>query len=358
MNRTLFSFLLASLCLCGSAQAAKDILLRLQPAADAPVIAKLTASEKVILDTAPAPRNAALGWRQIALPTPFEGFVPVTTLSKNFEIVKGTPVHYLPTANAAQITRVEAGDIYEVVRVKEEWATVRFRKNIIGYFIDDSTEDVALAPSIRSGGFSRHLQQPDTAAEAAATERSAPAPAPAPVAIPAPPTRVNPDQPISQLDPNALPPENVVWQPARSGGFPGQSNVEGSRHSQTTNTAAEAAATPAPRISNPESRITDLIVSPDQTQAREATPDTRPAKAPRLLTGTLQRQLDKAGPNYPIRLRSPEGRLIAYVDLSGIYISDLSPYLDQKVYIRGQIYPLPDTPGQLVILAESLRLAE
>ncbi len=345
MKRTLFSFLLASLCLCSSAQAAKEILLRLQPAADAPVIAKLTASEKVILDTAPAPSNAALGWRQIALPTPFEGFVPVATLGKNFEIVEGTPVHYLPTANAAQITRVEAGDTYEVVRVKEEWATVRFRKNIIGYFIDDSIEEIALAPSIRSGGFSRHLQQPDTAAEAAATERSAPTPAPAPVAIPAPRTRVNPDQPISQLNPDTLPPENVIWQPARSG-------------HQPPNTAAEAAATPAPRISNPESRITDLIVSPDQTQAREAAPDLGPAKEPRLLTGTLQRQLDKAGPNYPIRLRSPEGRLIAYVDLSGIYISDLSPYLDQKVYIRGQIHPIPDRHNLLVILAEEIRLAE
>jgi hypothetical protein len=100
------------------------------------------------------------------------------------------------------------------------------------------------------------------------------------------------------------------------------------------------------------------MVSPDQTQAREASPDLGPAKTPRLLTGQLLREINASGPGYPVRLKSPEGRLIAYVDFSSIYISDLAPYLGQKVYIRGQIYPLPDTPAQLVILAESLRLAE
>jgi len=116
---------------------------------------------------------------------------------------------------------------------------------------------------------------------------------------------------------------------------------------------------PESRISHPESRITNpIMVSPDQTQAREASPDLGPAKTPRLLTGTLTREINVTGPTYPIRLKSPEGRLIAYVDFSGIYISDLAPYLRQKVYVSGQIYPLPNNSAQLVILAESLRLAE
>ena len=99
------------------------------------------------------------------------------------------------------------------------------------------------------------------------------------------------------------------------------------------------------------------MVTTDNTQAREATPDLGPAKTPRLLTGQLVRQIEVDGPGYPIRLKSPEGRLIAFVDLSGIYMPDIDPYLGKKVYLRGQIHPLPNASGQLVILAETLRLS-
>ena len=99
------------------------------------------------------------------------------------------------------------------------------------------------------------------------------------------------------------------------------------------------------------------MVTPDHTQAREDTPDLSPAKTPRLLTGKLARQIEVDGPGYPIRLKSPEGRLIAFVDLSRIYLPDLGPYLGQKVYLRGQVHPLPNSSGQLVILAETLRLS-
>ncbi len=324
--RTLFYLFIGLTGLCSTSHAAKEILLRLQPTADAPVIAKVTASEKVILDTAPAPTNAPLGWRQLALPTPFEGFVPIAALEKNLSIVEGTPVHYLPTTNSAEITRVETGDSYEVIRAKEEWATVRFRKDITGYFLDDSTEEVAI-------NF-------DAISVPLVATKPAPALTPEPVTIPAPHASINPDQPIGQLDPNALPEENVVWKPARLSG-------------------SDAESAPLTRIPHPTSRVSaPIMVSPDQTQAREAAPDLGPAKTPRLLTGQLVREINVSGPGYPIRLKSPEGRLIAYVDFSGIYISDLAPYIGQKVYLRGQIYPLPNTPGQLVILAESLRLAE
>jgi|GEM_PF-1470463 len=340
MQRTLFCFILSCLSFCSTSHAAKEILLRLQPQPDAPVIAKITASEKVILDAAPAPTNAELGWRQLALPTPFEGYVPVATLGKNFDILEGTPVHYLPTAESAAITRVEENDRYEVVRVKEEWATIRFQKKITGYFVDDATEEVAI-------NFDA-IQVPLVTTEPAPAPKPIAIPTPTPVTIPAPRARVNPDEPIAQLDPKAMPKENVVWKPARVRGSEGESDR-------------------LTRIPDPESRIRNhavvpqgeggIMVAPAQTQAREAAPDLGPAKAPRLLTGTLVREINVGGPGYPIRLQSPEGRLIAYVDFSGIYISDLAPYIGQKVYIRGQIYPLPDTSAQLVILAESLRLA-
>ena len=341
MLRILFYSLLICLGLCHSSHAAKEILLRLAPEADAPVIAKVTASEKVLLDTAPAPINAHLGWRQLPMPSPFTGYVPEASLSKNFEIQAGTPVQYLPTSQSASITHIATGDSYEIVRVKEEWATVRLSKEITGYFLSDASQQSALDLQ------ARQLSTPP-APSAQAPAPQAPAPqaiaVPEPVAIPVPRTQVNPDQPIAQLDPNTLPPENVAWQPATaqlpSGSVP---------HSPLPTGTAAA---PAPPITDP------IMVSPDQTQAYEAKPELGPAKAPRLLTGTLVREINAKGPDYPIRLISPEGRLIAYVDFSKIYINDLAPYLEQKVYLRGQIYPLPDSHGQLVIQAESLRLAD
>lgn len=170
-------------------------------------------------------------------------------------------------------------------------------------------------------------------------EKPVPQPVLKPLTIPAARATVNPDVPISQIDPDSLPPENVTWRPARA-----------------HRTEADPKPASTPETSSP---LADPIMVPaDQTQAREAAPELASDKVPRLLAGQLLREIEADGPSYPIRLRSPEGRLIAYVDLSGIYIPDVDPYLGEKVYIRGQVHPLPGTSGQLVILAENLRLGE
>ena len=101
-----------------------------------------------------------------------------------------------------------------------------------------------------------------------------------------------------------------------------------------------------------------IVVSTSNTQAREPVPAIGPAKKARLLTGLLIREIVPEGPKYPIRLESPEGRFIAYVDLSGIFITDLSPYIGQKVYLRGEVHPLPKGSSQLVILVQNIQLAE
>jgi hypothetical protein len=128
----------------------------------------------------------------------------------------------------------------------------------------------------------------------------------------------------------------------------------------TAKITATSASTPDSESSSEDvdSKVLDLVVSPSNTQAREVVPPFGPAKTPRLLTGLLTREIATEGPTYPIRLRSLEGRLIACVDLSGVFISDLSPYLDQRVYLRGQVHPLPNHSSQLVILAQEIRLAE
>jgi hypothetical protein len=347
MHRRLTSFFLVWLTLSAPLSGAREILLRTAPEAGAPAIAKITATDRVILDAAPAGRNAEEGWHQLALPTPFEGYVPTATLDKSLAIVAGTAVHYLPTTESATITEVAPDDRYEVVREQNDWATVRFYKPITGYFLlgpgDDAVRvEIDLqAPRLTPLTPARKAQA--VAAPAGPSEATL-EPALEPLAIPAPRRPINPDEPISQLDPDSLPPENVVWQPAADRGRASAARNEDQPESN-----------PPPRIPNPESAI---MVTPEQTQARETAPAPGPAKPPRLLSGQLIRQIEVDGPGYPIRLYSPDGRLIAFVDLSGIYLPDLNPYLNERVYIRGQIHPLPDSSSQLVIFAESLRLAE
>lgn len=339
MHHSIHHWLLFCLALPLSGQDARELLLQLAPEADAPVIAKVIASDKVILDAAPAEPNADEGWRQLALPTPFEGYVPTATLDKNLEISPGTAVRYLPTSESAKITEVKPDDRYEVVRENNDWATVRFDKPVTGYFRLGSGTETTVAEAARSEPRAPAAGEPEPTRTIARPEKPVPQPILEPLTIPAARGTVNPDVPISQVDPDSLPPENVTWRPARA-------------------RRAEADRKPAgnPETSSPLAE--PIMVPADQTQAREAAPEPAPGKVPRLLTGQLLREIEADGPSYPIRLRSPEGRLIAYVDLSGIYIPDVDPYLGEKVYIRGQIHPLPETSGQLVILAESLRLGE
>lgn len=330
MQRTLIRFFLCALLASAPLQAAKEILLQFSPETNAPVIAKITATDKVILDAAPAERNADQGWRQLPLPTPFEGYVPIATVNKGMAILGGTPVHYLPTTESAKVTTVEEGDRYEIVRAKEEWVTVRFYKDITGYFL--ATEE---APSLNLS-FTKNT----TPVLAMPPAQS---PTPVPVTIPAPQKRINPDEPIAQVDPNSLPPENVQWKPVLEP--PTEQHLDPARGLSSQSI-------------NPASPISDLVVTPSNTQARESTPVLKPAKTPRLLTGQLVREIAAEGPAYPVRLKSPEGRLIAYVDFSGIFISDLSPYIDQKVYLRGEVHPLSESNSQLVIYVQDIRLAE
>ena len=117
---------------------------------------------------------------------------------------------------------------------------------------------------------------------------------------------------------------------------------------------------------------TYLLQEDEQVEAREIIVDTsnktsirqspnRPKwanKAPtRTLSGTLVRRLRNYGPRYPLRLRAANGR-IAYVDMSKLFFSDLRPYLDKQVSIRGEVRPLVPGSTELVIQARSLKLAK
>jgi hypothetical protein len=311
-----------------------ELLIRLQPEANSPVVSRVIATEKVVLDAAPAedPAKAAEGWQQLELALPLEGYVPVATLSKNFEITENTPVRYLPTPESQLVTYVESQDQYEVVRAEGDWATVKFVKPVTGYFLAlapaDSTRS---APELSPGSAPKppvlNLEPAD----------------PTPVA-PGTSLAFDPNKAVGMTDPSHLPPENVIWKSAP------RVPTAPLRQPRPRAVQPPAAAPPLPE---------GIMVGPAQTQAREAQTSKPESEKPlRLLTGILVREINRDGPAYPIRLKSPEGRLIAYVDFSAIFVPDLDPFLGQRVYLRGQIFPLKPNDSQLVIYAEEIRLAQ
>lgn len=309
----------------------EDLLLRLQPDEAAPVVKRIVATEKVLLDAAPV--ADALEWQQLELMLPLEGYVPTAALTKNFEIVERTAVQFLPSANAFELTKIEPGDHYEIREAEAEWTRVTFRKNLTAYFpAGASPTDIEITE---------------------AREISAPKPPTLELPLPPGPTdedqraevRFDPDAPVSTRNPDELPPENVVWKAAPRSPAPTR---------QPQPQAIEATPS-APALPD------GIMVGPSETQAREKNTNTEAPDADqpsRRLTGVLVREIREDGPAYPIRLRSPEGRLIAFVDFSEIFINDLGPFINSQVDLRGPIQPLRPGDRRLVMFAREIELAE
>ena len=309
----------------------EDLLLRLQPNEAAPVVKRIVATEKVLLDAAPVADAPA--WQQLELMLPLEGYIPTAALTKNFEIVERTAVHFLPSANAFELTTIGPGDRYEIGEAEAEWTRVTFQKTLTGYFSADAS------PADIDATEAREISVPEPP-----TLELPETPGPADEGRWAE-IRFDPDAPVSTLNPDELPPENVVWK-------------AGPRSPAPTRQPKPRAIEPIPGAP----ALTDgIMVGPSETQAREKNTNTEAPDADqpsRRLTGILVREIREDGPAYPIRLRSPEGRLIAYVDLSEIFINDLSPFIDSQVDLRGPIQPLHPGDRRLVMFVSEIEYAE
>ncbi len=321
---------LVCLCLaCLTVHAGGDeIALRLQPAADAPVVAEILATEKVRIDAAPVP--GLPDWLQLALPLPLEGYIPTAALNKRLSLGEGTSVHTLPSTTALVLATLGADDPFTIAEAEDDWTRITFEKVVTAYFPSASQN----APV-----------QPDPASAWIAPEPpTLELPTDTTPLLQQPDRRLDGSGPVSTLRPDQLPPENVVWKAAPRNPAPIRQ--------------------PQPRAYTPRPAAPDLpegiMVDPAETQAREpaAIEPPAPDQPLRRLTGILVREIDEEGPAYPIRLHSPEGRLIAFVDLSELFIRDLGPFLGQPVELRGPLLPLSPTNRQLVIFARELRRAE
>lgn len=316
---------------------AEDIILRLRPDASAPVITRIVATGKALIDAAPAGQNG--DWRQLELKVPFDAYVPEAALTKSLAILQDTPVHFLPDANSEVITTAKDGDLYEVVRVKDKWATIRYNKKLTTYFRAEATAEATVPETIPPTPLPA---LPELLPEEPALDMgiSAPTHTPQPNA-----KGFDPNLSVGITSPEDLPPENVVWKSASE--------------STASNYEPEPEPQAEPIRAEPPQLAGGIMVSPAQTQAREAETLAIPEPdAPlRLLVGTLVREIDSSSRAYPIRLYSAEGRLIAYVDFSGMFVEELSPYLDQRVYLRGQIAPAKPNSRDLVMFVQDIQLS-
>ena len=108
------------------------------------------------------------------------------------------------------------------------------------------------------------------------------------------------------------------------------------------------------------SRESTGIVVPIDKQTRRSVPKSPGeefSSPTRTMVGKLVRRIKNYGPRYPLRLLSPSGERIAYIDMSRIFINNLHPYLNQQVYISGEVRPLVPGSRELILFARTIRLS-
>jgi hypothetical protein len=302
--------LLALAALSGASNAqCDDIILRLTPSEDAAIIAKIDASTSAAQTARPVleAQKARQGWKWLEHTTTLDGYIPTSSLSKNFEIAANTLVRTAPSNDAHVLTSTQSNDRFTVTASNDQWSTVRFRKAVPVYFREHSLPTY--------------------------TANQVPGPA-----VPKRPN-IDPNAPVAHMDPDALAPENVKWSAAPIGTpdavLPQRPQLEPGKPSSIMIGTPQVEASELPR--SPELKADSLI---------------------RNLTGLLVREISNTGPRQPIRLKSPSGQRIAYVDMSHVFISDLRPFLGNSVHIIGEVRPLVPGSADLIIQARTIRIAE
>lgn len=285
----------------------EDILLRMDARPDAAIVARVTetdpavASATAVLDEA----GAADGWKWTEYTTSMKGYVPMDDLGKNFDLPSGTYVRSEPSTSGSILTVASDGDDFQYVEAVGNWATYRFTKPVPVYFQTASAPTKVIAASASTA---------TVVAGSSDNGRISVTHGSAPVIEPADPVALEIEQPqVASAD------------------------------------AVEAKPSSGPKVMV-ETQRTSTVSAP-----RRPAPD---AVTSRILTGKLIRESRGYGPNYPIRLLGADGRQLAYVDMSHIFISDLRPYLNETVFVRGEVRQLVPGSKDLIITARTIQLAK
>jgi len=122
--------------------------VHLQPAANAPVIALLGENDPVnpVEATPPLTREQIqAGWKAISVLQNFAGFVHRSDLTKELEVRSGANIYLEPRRESRLVlTEASRNDLFEVSDLAGDWASVTFRKPIIGFIRVTDGEPAAL----------------------------------------------------------------------------------------------------------------------------------------------------------------------------------------------------------------------
>ena len=294
------------------------------PDGDAPIIARVDLTARAAAELAPADDdNATEDWRSITIPTPYQGYISAGSVTKGFQLKEDTPAHYLPESTAPLLTDLAIGDRFEVLDATGDWLLIAMHKPIVGYIQLISTHVPTMS----------HLPAP-----------------------PQPKRVVGFYDTIGSDAFESLPEEVGSWKPADSATAP------------RTDQRAANADLPVSQVRSVYPKTTtypkevsqteDLIVLPENTQAAEARSASGARSELRTIQGILRRSTDRPDAPFPLYLESSTGRLLAFVDLSQIYIADTQTYVGKRLSVDGSTYSDTASKGTTIIRAQNLQILD
>lgn len=290
-----------------------DVILRLSPSTNAPIIAKIDARAPIMRTARPAleSNKAQQGWKWLEHTATLDGYILTKRLSKNFDAAPNSVVRLEPNKHSQVLTTIQRGDQFEITASNDIWSTIRFRKAVPAYFNSQAIPNYT-ADQVPGHALPQRL-------------------------------RIDPNSKVANVAPHSLRPENVKWRAAPDG-TPAPAPILSQR-------------TPRPiQRAQPSSIMTG---SADQQESElPQRPEVQANSPLRNLTGTLVREMSNTGPRFPIRLKSSSGQQTAYVDMTHLFINDLRPFLNKKVTIIGEVRPVVTGSQDLIIQARTIRLAE
>lgn len=288
-----------------------DVILRLSPATNAPIIAKIDARAALMRTARPVLEfeQAQQGWKWLEYTTTLDGYLLTKRLSKNFEAVPNSLVRLEPNQHSQVLTAIQPGDMFEITASNNTWSTIRLRKAVPVYFNSQAIPKDT-ANQVPGHALPQRL-------------------------------KIDPNSKVANVAPNTLRPENVKWRAAPTG-------------------------TPTPVLPKKEpqrmkrAQPSSIMTGYADQQASELPqrPEVQTNSPLRNLTGTLVREMSNTGPRFPIRLKPPSSQQTAYVDMTHLFINDLRPFLNKKVQIIGEVRPVIAGSQDLIIQARIIRLAE
>ncbi|MGJ8652280.1 MAG: hypothetical protein ACSHX8_03310 [Opitutaceae bacterium] len=306
----LFGFSLTLLLLATGSALGNDVQIRLNPSLKSPVTFSVSPDAPVV-QNAITITNAGLaqqGWMRSKHPITFEGYLSSAQLSKNFEIELKSKVFSGNDLKGPAITIIEAGDNIELLAVEDTWSQIRIKKDMPVYFkLGETREPTPIyLPPVET-------YTPQTSSN----------------------THFDPNLRVGTVNPGSLPPENVVWTSA-------------------TNTPPPALPAESKPAATPIASTLSQIDTSDSSALSKVRPDGRIYR----LSGTLIRGINQEAPRYALQLEDSNGAHIAYVDVSQMYIEDIRPYVNQLVYIHGEVQPIEPNSPNYAIIARTLRISQ